>query len=70
MNCCSWITETCVVDVHVDLAFDMIKHHWCFLGNWCNLIHNYICWPGDCRSIPYNVIVLAILYDNTLHSMT
>ena len=45
---CSWITDACVVDVHVDLAFVMAKGHWCFLGDWCDLIHDYICWLGDC----------------------
>jgi hypothetical protein len=67
---CSRITDVRVVDVCVDLAFDMAKRHWCFLGDWCDLIHDYICQSGDCQSFPYNVIVLSILYDNTLHSMT
>ncbi len=58
-----------VVDVHVDLVFDMTKCHWCFLGDWCDLIHHYICRPSDCLSIPYNVIVLVVLYDNTLRSI-
>jgi hypothetical protein len=66
MNCCSRITDACVVDVHVDLAFDMTKRYWCFLGNWCDLIYNYNCRPSDNRSIPYKTIVLAILYDVTL----
>ncbi len=47
-NRCSWITNARVVDVHVDLAFDMAKGHLCFFGNWCDLIHDYICWSGDC----------------------
>ncbi len=65
-----WITDVCVVDVHVGLAFDMAKGHWCFFGNWCDLIHDYICWSGDCQSVPYNAIILAVFYDDTLHSMT
>ncbi len=69
-NCCSWITNASVVDVHVDLAFDIAKRYWCFFGNWCDLVHHYICRLGDCRSVSYNVVVLAIIYDNVLHSMT
>jgi hypothetical protein len=63
------MTDAHVVDVRVDLAFDMAKRHWCFLGNWCDLIHDFICRSGDWQSVPYNVIVLAVLYDNTLRSM-
>ncbi len=66
---CSLITDAHVVDVHVDLAFGMAKCHWCFLGDWCDLIHDYICRSGDCQSVSYNAIVLAILYDDTLRSM-
>ncbi len=40
------------------------------LWPWCDLIYDYICQSGDCRSVPYNAIVLAVLYDDTLCSMT
>jgi hypothetical protein len=35
-------TDTCIIDVDVDLNLDMTKYYWHFVGNWCSLIHDNV----------------------------
>ena len=36
-------TDTCIIDVNVDLELDMTKGYWRFVYDWHNLIHEDIC---------------------------
>ena len=64
------ITDSCVINVSVDLNLDVTKSYWRCLCNWCNLIHDNICRGNDCRTVPYYLIVLSFFYDDTLGTVT
>ncbi len=49
----SRITYLGVVYIDIDLNLHMTKGYWRFVCNWCNLIHDDICWANDCRTIPH-----------------
>jgi hypothetical protein len=63
-------TDLCIIDVHVDLHLDVTKGYYRFMGNWCNLIYDDVYGSNDCGTIPYNLIVLSLFYNDTLGSMT
>jgi hypothetical protein len=64
------ITNSCVINVNVDLNFDMIKGYWRFVCDWRNLIHDDICQKNGSLIIPYNLVILSFFYDDDLDSVT
>jgi hypothetical protein len=54
-----WVTDVSIVDVNVQLHFDVTKGDQCFAGHGHNLIHDDVCWLFYCRTIPAQTIVLS-----------
>ena len=63
------ITNSCIVDIDVDLEFYMSESHRWFLSNWSYLIHDNIGRLHNCRAILDNAIMYAFFYKYTLGSM-
>ncbi len=63
------ITKLCVINVNVDLNFDMTKGYWHFLCDWHNLIHDNICQKDCSRTIPHILVILSFFYDDALGSV-
>ncbi len=64
------ITDSGVAYIDVGLYLHMTKIYWHFVCNWCNLIHEDICWVNNCRALPYYSIVLLFFNNDTLSGMT
>jgi hypothetical protein len=64
------ITNLCVLNVDVDLNFDMTEGYWCFVCNLHYLIHDNISQKNGSRTIPYNLVILFFFYDDAVGSVT
>ncbi len=55
---------------YIDLNLHMTKGYRRFVCDWCNLIHDDICWVNGCKTVPHYLIILSFFDDDTLSGMT